>query len=183
MDWPEINAAWGQTILLLATVAEKLGFSFKGYRLHPMGSTSTIDKLEYPTSASTNDPAHPSKPRGTTLELYYSGDLPLGIPFLHRRFDSAMVAFLECVRQLGEFVERGYGEGAINSPGASTPGPQMPYEIKKDKIQDKSIKLGSFNAEAEWTTACKYTLTCCKFLLAHASNVSGGSKKRDALSR
>ncbi|KAF2030009.1 APG6-domain-containing protein, partial [Setomelanomma holmii] len=46
VDWPEINAAWGQTCLLLATLAERLGYKFQGYELHPMGSTSTISKLE-----------------------------------------------------------------------------------------------------------------------------------------
>ncbi|KAK3065772.1 hypothetical protein LTS18_002413, partial [Coniosporium uncinatum] len=52
VEWTEINAAWGQTCLLLATVAEKLGFSFQGYRLNPMGSTSTVERIEYPSSAS-----------------------------------------------------------------------------------------------------------------------------------
>lgn len=31
VDWSEINAAWGQTLLLLYTVARKLDFSFEGY--------------------------------------------------------------------------------------------------------------------------------------------------------
>ena len=37
VEWPEINAALGQTCLLVATVAEKLGFTFKGYELKPLG--------------------------------------------------------------------------------------------------------------------------------------------------
>ena len=30
VEWSEINAAWGQTLLLIATVAEKLNFQFEG---------------------------------------------------------------------------------------------------------------------------------------------------------
>jgi beclin 1 len=48
----------------------------------------------------------------------------------------------------------------------------MPYPINKDKIGEVSIKLGNFGQEEQWTKACKYTLTCCKFLLAHASHVA-----------
>jgi len=174
VDWVEINAAWGQTCLLLATVAEKLGYTFQGYRLSPLGSTSTIERLDYPQATSTNDPSHPAKPRVTVLELYCTGDLPLGLGFLHRRFDNAMIAFLECLRQLGEYVEHVPAQG----PGGNVAqGLRMPYEIRKDKIHDASIKLGGFNQEEQWTKACKYTLTCCKFLLAHASNVHGSGRR------
>lgn len=31
VEWPEINAAWGQTLLLLYTVARKLDFTFDKY--------------------------------------------------------------------------------------------------------------------------------------------------------
>ncbi|KAK8168537.1 autophagy protein Apg6-domain-containing protein [Phyllosticta citrichinensis] len=152
VGWDEINAAWGQTCLLLATVADKAQYTFKGYKLCPMGSTSTIEKHDYPQSASTDDPAHPPKPKITVLELYCSGDMPLGLGFLHRRFDSAMVAFLECLRQIHESCFK------------------LPYTIRKDKIRDQSIKL-SFNQEETWTRACKDTLICCKYLLAATSDM------------
>jgi beclin 1 len=166
VDWTEINAAWGHTMLLLATVAEKLGYQFQGYRLRPIGSTSRIEKLDYPSpSASHNGSAmKKADPKISVLELHSSGDLPLGLTFMHRRFDNAMVAFLECLRQLGEFVEV-----QTANPGPSL---KLPYEIKKDKIGDISIKLGVAQDDA-WSKACKFTLTCCKFLLAHASNISG----------
>lgn len=97
--WSEINAAWGQTLLLIATVAEKLNFQFEGYILHPMGSASKIEELK-------TDPSNPtSAPKSTMLELFSSGDLPLGRLFMHRKLDSAMVAFLDCLRQLGDFAE------------------------------------------------------------------------------
>lgn len=31
VEWPEINAAWGQTLLLLYTIARKLDFTFDKY--------------------------------------------------------------------------------------------------------------------------------------------------------
>jgi beclin 1 len=161
VDWSEINAAWGQTLLLLAVVTEKLGIRLQGYELVPVGSTSKIIKIEYSQAASTAD----GKPKKTVFELFSGGDLPLGLGFLHRNFDNAMVAFLECLRQVGEHVER-------TTPNPGTPGLKMPYPIVKGKIGDVSIKLGNFNQEEQWTKACKYTLTCCKFLLAHASHVA-----------
>jgi beclin len=167
VEWAEINAAWGQTCLLLATVAERLGYVFEGYRLKPMGSMSIIEQLEYSKKTVANDPNHLAEPTRTELSLYCSGDLLVGFGLFHRRFDRAMVAFLDCLKQLGEFVEHS------STRGTSVQGLKLPYEIKQDKINDISIKLGGFNNEELWTKACKYTLTCCKYLLAHASNVSG----------
>ena len=191
VEWAEINAAWGTTALLLATVADKLGFAFRGYRIRPMGSTSHIERFEQPqnTSAGSSTASTRTAPSGSAtnstvrsqqqskslnLELFSSGDLPLGRTILHRRFNDAMVAFLECLRQLGEFVENGESE---LSSGQQQGGLKLPYRIEKDKIGGLSIKLGISQDEA-WTSACKYTLTCCKFLLAHASNVAGGGGTR-----
>ena len=213
VDWSEINTAWGTAALLLATVAEKLRFQFQGYKIKPMGSTSSIEKIEYPTqqnsrqsSSSNNNASTPSsesapqqqqrqkQSKVTSLDLFSSGDLPLGRMLLHRRLDAGMVAFLECLRQLGEFVEttssagtpsshpasprRASGGGGRDSPASGTGGGlKLPYAIRKDKIGDASIKLGVSQDEA-WTRACKYALTCCKFLLAHASNVGGEERRR-----
>ncbi|KAL7268239.1 Vacuolar protein sorting-associated protein atg6 [Rhizina undulata] len=151
VEWSEINAAWGQTLLLLATIAEKLSFTFDSYKLKPMGSTSRIEKIEISSSN--------GSVKTTILELFSSGDLPIGRMFMHRKFDQAMVAFLECLRQLGEFVER------------TDPDMKLPYRILKDRIGDSCIRL-AFNQDETWTKACKYTLTCVKFLLAHTSNVA-----------
>ncbi|KAL1583814.1 hypothetical protein WHR41_07183 [Cladosporium halotolerans] len=164
VDWAEINAAWGQVLLLTAIVADKEKCNLRGWKLHPMGSTSKIEKIEG-SDQSTNG----NKSKGAMYELYSSGDVPLSFGFLHRSFDSGMVAFLDCLRQLGEHVER----MSSRAPGGASLA--MPYAIAKDRIGDVSIKLGNFGQEEQWTKACKYTLTCCKFLLAHASHVADES--------
>jgi beclin len=196
VEWSEINAAWGQTVLLLATVAERLGYTFQGYRLRPMGSTSRIEKIEWPqrspdssaqdshraAQASTNP-----TPKITQLDLFSSGDLALGRVFFHRRFDGGMVAFLDCLSQLGAFVER-----LPNPPLSGPSSPRtpsrisrvLPYPINGDKIGEGnnavSIKLGAgFQQDESWTKACKYALTCCKFLLAHVSNMDNSTRGSD----
>jgi beclin 1 len=157
VDWAEINAAWGQVMLLTVIVADKERCKLNGWRLHPVGSTSKIEKIE---GQSTNGS------KSAMFELYSSGDVPMSFGLFHRSFDSGMVAFLDCLRQLGEHVER------TSSPASGGAGLKMPYAINKDKIGEVSIKLGNFGQEEQWTKACKYTLTCCKFLLAHASHVA-----------
>jgi len=173
VDWPEINAAWGHALLLLVTVAEKLGYKFENYEPLPLGSTSRIIRYD-PASPSSSRlgaqrNAPPPAPKKHTLDLFSSGDMPLGLTFMHRKFDNAMVAFLELVRQLGAFVQQ---QTAAEGTALS-----LPYRIEGDKIGDVSIKLGIAQDDG-WTKACKLTLTCCKFLLAHASNVNSVSHSR-----
>eukprot|EP01051_Picozoa_sp_SAG22_P004160 SAG22_NODE_216_length_14937_cov_51.622995_3_plen_329_part_00 len=42
VDWSEINAAWGQVVLLLHTMVTQKQFSFSNHELFPMGSFSKI---------------------------------------------------------------------------------------------------------------------------------------------
>ncbi|KAI1205437.1 APG6-domain-containing protein [Annulohypoxylon truncatum] len=177
VDWPEINAAWGQALLLVVTVADKLGYKFDSYEPLPMGSTSKIVRYDYQSPSSSRLGGHrsgpPPAPKKTVLELFCSGDLPLQMLF-NRKFDQGMVAFLELVRQLGAFVHQ---QTKNSEQGGYTANPlALPYKIEGDKIGDDrighfSIKLG-MNTDESWTKACKFALTCCKFLIAHASNVS-----------
>ena len=191
VDWSEINAAWGQTLLLLATVAERLRYTFHGYRLRPQGSTSRIEKLEYPQQSPDAQRQTTSRDRGlhsaaanpepkiTPLDLFSSGDMAIGRLLNHRRFDSGMIAFLDCLGQLGRNVEKNSSHETNSKPSSrgaasrlSSTKRVLPYVIEGDKIGGVSIKLGvGFHQDENFTKACKYALTCCKFLLAYVSNL------------
>lgn len=153
VEWAEINAAWGQALLLLVVVAERLDFSFKDYKLRPVGSTSIIEQSK----------EEAGKKKTITHSLYYTGENAISWTWLRGNLDAAMVAFLRCLRQLGQHIEK---------QTSNTEAPKkMPYAISDHKINDLSIKLSSFYGEESWTKACKYTLICCKWCLAYASNV------------
>ncbi|XP_029600869.1 beclin-1-like [Salmo trutta] len=88
VEWNEINAAWGQTVLLLHALANKMGLRFQRYRLVPYGNHSYLESLI---------------DKSKELPLYCSGGLRF---FWDNKFDHAMVAFLDCVQQFKE-VEKG----------------------------------------------------------------------------
>ncbi|XP_067007749.1 beclin-1-like protein [Anabrus simplex] len=140
VDWSEINAAWGQTALLLTALARKMNLTFERYRVVPYGNHSYIEVLS----------------EHRELPLYGSG----GFRFLwDTKFDAAMVAFLDCLQQFKEEVEKGDS------------GFCLPYRMDKGKIEDSasmnsfSIKI-QFNSEEQWTKALKFLLTNLKWGLA-----------------
>uniref|UniRef100_A0A2K6UVF5 Beclin-1 n=1 Tax=Saimiri boliviensis boliviensis TaxID=39432 RepID=A0A2K6UVF5_SAIBB len=45
VEWNEINAAWGQTVLLLHALANKMGLKFQRYQLVPYGNHSYLESL------------------------------------------------------------------------------------------------------------------------------------------
>lgn len=167
VDWAEINAAWGQTCLLLDTVADRLDFKFHGFKLKPMGSTSKIIELKTTgggphrsVQESTGEKEHP---------LYSGGEYGLSIGFFNRKFDAAMVHFLDCLRQIMQYARNTEFVGADGKP---TQPFVNDYVIEGDRIHEYSIKLGGLNREETWTKACKSVLYCCKMLLAHTSHVN-----------
>ncbi|XP_076665771.1 beclin-1-like Atg6 isoform X2 [Andrena cerasifolii] len=144
VDWSEINAAWGQTTLLLTALARKMNLTFKRFRLVPFGNHSYIEALD----------------QHRELPLYGSG----GFKFLwDTKFDAAMVAFLDCLQQFKEQVEKGDS------------GFCLPYRMDRGKIEDSatgnsySIKI-QFNSEEQWTKALKFVLTNLKWGLAWVSS-------------
>ncbi|XP_034176906.1 beclin-1-like Atg6 isoform X2 [Osmia lignaria lignaria] len=144
VDWSEINAAWGQTTLLLTALARKMNLTFKRFRLVPFGNHSYIEALD----------------QHRELPLYGSG----GFKFLwDTKFDAAMVAFLDCLQQFKEQVEKGDS------------GFCLPYRMDRGKIEDSatgnsySIKI-QFNSEEQWTKALKFLLTNLKWGLAWVSS-------------
>ncbi|KAI8609561.1 Atg6/Beclin [Chytriomyces sp. MP71] len=146
VEWNEINAALGLSLLLVDTLASKLGFVFKGYKLVPMGSFSRIEKIDGDKAA---------------YELYGSNDFSV-LLFWNRRFDSALQAFLNCIQQLGDFVHE------------RDPKLKLPYPIHKDKIGDLSVRV-QFNQDEQWTRALKFMLVNIRFLLVCCVS-QGGSK-------
>ncbi|KAJ3336996.1 Beclin-1 [Gonapodya sp. JEL0774] len=135
VDWSEINAALGQTLLLLYTLAKKLNFKFKTYKLIPNGSFSRIERIEGEKAV---------------YEFFGSDNNSLTRLFVYRRFDNALLAFLNCLQQLGESLEK------------DDPNFKLPYRISKDKIGDTPIRL-QFNDE-QWTKALKYVLIDIKWI-------------------
>lgn len=145
VEWSEINVAWGQTVLLLHSLARKVNLTFERYRLVPYGNHSYLECLE---------------DRSRELPLHFAG----GFKFLwDNKFDMAMVAFLDCLQQFREHVERG------------NPDYCLPYRMDKGKIEDVqtgqscSIKI-QFNSEEHWTKALKFMLTNLKWGLAWVSS-------------
>jgi len=144
VDWPEINAAWGQVCLLLHTLAHVASFTYSGYSLLPLGSTSRV-----------RDNA-----RGGTYDLF--GPVS-GLNLLSaQRFDRAQAGVLACVQELGAFAaSRDVAAGAAQ-PFA------MPYAIDGDRVGGRSVRF-SLNSDDKWTAALKLMLTDLKLLLAWAS--------------
>jgi len=140
VEWNEINAAWGQAVLLLHTMATKLEFTFQKYRLVPLGSHSKIERSD----------------NGQSLELWVSGGIKV---FWATRYDQAMVAFLHCLQQFKEFIES--QDSRFVLPYKIT----RDRSGERCFIGDKSIKKQPANSDEDWTRACKYMLTNLKWCI------------------
>lgn len=81
VEWDEINAALGQSVLLLKTMAQECGCVFSSFRLIPMGS--------YPQIAD----------RRGTHDLFG----PVN-KVMCAGFDRAMVMFLTCVKEFSDWI-------------------------------------------------------------------------------
>lgn len=141
VSWDEINAACGQCVLLLHCLAKKINLKFQRYKLVPYGNNSFIESLDN---------------KSRELPLYVSG----GFMFIWTaKFDQAMIAYLDCLQQFKEQVERDESNF------------RLPYKMEKGKIIDSrngssfSIKMQT-NSEEQWTKAMKFMLTNLKWSLA-----------------
>jgi len=141
VEWSETNAALGQVVCLLATIAKQCNFTFSKHNLIPMGSFSKMAKKDEANNF---------------LELYGSNELFLGKLFWYRRFDQALVWLLYCIREFSEWAT------------TQDPSFKLKYQMKNDMIQDVSIKL-QFNTDPKWTKALKFMLTNLKLLLVWVS--------------
>ncbi|GAU88407.1 hypothetical protein RvY_01115 [Ramazzottius varieornatus] len=143
VEWPEINAAWGQTVLLLHSLARRMNFIFQRYKLVPFGSHSYIECLD---------------DQNKKLPLYGDGGFKF---FWDSKFDNAMVAFLDCLHQFKLQVEK------------SDSGFCLPYDIEPGPARIKDVHSGAsyciraqFNSVEQWTKALKWMLTNLKWGLA-----------------
>jgi beclin 1 len=125
-----------------------------------MGSYSKVQKVSGSSKEHSHKPStsvtdsHTASITITSFDLFGSGDFAaLGRLFFNRKFDQGLVAFLQCVAQLGDYCEN------------LDDGFRLPYRIQKDRIGDVSIRLG-FNQDEPWSRACKYLLTNLKWILA-----------------
>ncbi|KAE8216780.1 hypothetical protein CF327_g80 [Tilletia walkeri] len=144
VEWTEINAAWGQTTLLLSVLARKCRFVFKGYVLHPKGSFSAIEKLG---------------PDKAMYELHGSGDWQVARLLQSRRFDHGMVAYLECLRQLMAFASE--RDSSV----------RLPHAVNKDRIGEACIRL-QFGQDETWTRALRHVLLTLKVLMVWVLKVT-----------
>ncbi|XP_062938960.1 beclin-2 [Cynocephalus volans] len=148
VSWNEINAAWGQTALLLLSLANAIGLQFQRYRLVPCGNHSYLRSL---TGGSTELPLFCCWGRAV-----FSGD----------RFDRAMQAFLDCMQQFKE--EAGKGEQGLS----------MPYKIHVGKglLEDAGGSRECYsittllNTEERWTKALRLMLLNLKWSLTWVSS-------------
>lgn len=140
VDWWEINAAWGQTALLINALARKIDLKFTKYTILPFGSHTVLKSLS----------------DGKELPLYGDG----GFKFIwNPKFDAAMVAFLECLQELQEKIEAGGDRFRL---------PYRVSKGRVEDCQSGtsySIKI-QLNSEEHWTKALKYMLTNLKWAVA-----------------
>ena len=139
IEWTEINAALGQAVLAIAIIAEKAQIEFKKYGLIPMGSFPKVFKMD---------------DRRTIYSLFTDGSFSL---FPKKRFNLALVGFLHCVEELGEYV------------GSQDPTLSLQYVINPSEgtINNQSVLLGI--EDEIWTRSLKYLLADIKWIVAWAA--------------
>lgn len=135
VPWEEINAAWGQSVLLLSVLMKRISFTSAKYILYPCGSFSSIAEI-HDTSVK--------------YELYGS---ETNFAKLSTRFNKAQELFLDCVHEFSLFVQ-----------SHSSMQLALPYKIANGKIADISVKF-DLNAKEHWTRALRYMLQTLKTLL------------------
>ncbi|KAJ5078197.1 beclin 1 [Anaeramoeba ignava] len=137
VSWDEINAGLGQAALLVKSLGKRLNYGFKKYHIIPHGNFSRIELKSKKEEMHSNE----------IYELYHTGD-GMFKKSGRKRFDQALVWFLECIQELGEFAKKHDKDFSFHFP------------ISGDKVGDLSIKLQS--NEANWTLALKHMLVDLK---------------------
>ena len=153
VEWWEINAAWGQAVLLLDTLARALGVVFTRGKLIPRGSFPQV---------------HDG--RGVA-ELYGPANKILCISY-----DRAQVGFLACLKEFSEVLQ---ARGAVDDKDKRQPF-GMKYAIQGDRVGGYSIRYG-LSRDRAWTKALKYMLVNLKFCLKATLEVMDRRKTMAAM--
>ncbi|KJH49252.1 autophagy protein Apg6 [Dictyocaulus viviparus] len=134
VDWPEINAAWGQLVLLLDVLMKRVNVKQDNFKLITMGSHSSI---EYKRSSGEE----------VKYALFASGSWK---PFGNNNMDNGIMAYLQCYEVLRTALQK------------QNPRFEIPHRIIKDCIlhgtMEYSVKM-LLNKEERWTKAMKLLLT------------------------
>uniref|UniRef100_A0A914ZR87 Beclin-1-like protein n=1 Tax=Parascaris univalens TaxID=6257 RepID=A0A914ZR87_PARUN len=145
VEWNEINAAWGQTALLLTVLIKgEEDFHLRDYEIFPMGNYSFIRVLA----------------TGAELPLYGSGGFK---PFGQKKFDEAICAFLNCFCQWQTHIE---SRSEFRFPH------RMYRERIEDNKMEYSVKM-QFNSEERWTKAMKCMLINLRWAISFAVTLRG----------
>ncbi|KAF8372168.1 bec-1, partial [Pristionchus pacificus] len=146
IDWPEINAAWGQALLLLDILMKRVHCELPGVEFVTLHSSSSIRVTraggvkEYP--------------------LYASGSWK---PFGNKNMDSGAVIFMEALALLCNTVSEQMKAEAGGVPV------EWPHRIRGDRLIDADMEYTvkmQFSAEERWTHAMYALLLNLKWAAA-----------------
>jgi beclin len=137
IDPNEINAALGQAALVVNYVARDACVDFKNYVIIPFGSFPKIARVE---------------DKKTFLPLFIEQNAFTFFP--KRNFNAALLGFMWCVYEFGDFV------------AAYDPTMAIPHKINvnESKIGDISFVYGT--DDEMWTRALKFMLANIKWIIA-----------------
>ncbi|AMD19611.1 HCL540Cp [Eremothecium sinecaudum] len=153
VPWQEVNAAMGQLILLLATIACKIHHELDCYKLKPLGSYSKVEQFDQ------------REQKWITYNAYRNDEFKLG-KFFHK--ETSLDKALECIIAIVDQIAKKISELSREQNDDM----ELPYPMSRDKINSISVKLMGSEPTLEWTTACKFLLTNAKWLLAFSSQVT-----------
>ncbi|KAF6248569.1 autophagy protein Apg6-domain-containing protein [Scenedesmus sp. NREL 46B-D3] len=141
VEWDEINAAWGQAVLLLHTMAQQCRLNILAYQLLPMGSRPRVaDK------------------RGS-YDLF--GPVSKLWGGTHAK---AMLGFLACLKEFGTLRAHGRrctGTSECRRMDIAEGQPSLfefPFAIEGDQVGSHSIRLSMLSKDDDWTKALKLLL-------------------------
>lgn len=113
------------------------------------------------------------KKDGAVLPLHGGGG-EVGLSrffYSNKRFDSAMMAFLECVKELADLLAAAAEDRSKDRAICRLfPFPELPYEIEGDRVGGFSIRL-QLNQDERWTKALKLLLIDMKWLLEYIERI------------